>query len=168
MRFKTLVFLGILTTFILQFSLAPKKNIKVLNFNEFEPHLYFQNDSVYVINFWATWCTPCIKELPYFQQIADQTKNKKVKILLVSLDFPKQVDTRLVPFLERNNIDLEVLLLNDPDQNAWIDKVHKEWSGSIPATLIYSKENREFYEKAFTYKELETVINSKINDYENN
>jgi thiol-disulfide isomerase/thioredoxin len=167
MRFKTLFFLGLLTTFILQFSLAPK-SIKVLNFDDFEPHLHLKNDSLYIINFWATWCTPCVKELPYFQDIANSVKDKKVKFLLVSLDFPKQIDTRLIPFLERNNIDLEVLVLDDPNQNVWIDKVHKDWSGAIPATLIYNKEKRDFYEKAFTYEELENIINSKISNYENN
>lgn len=166
MRFKTLILIGALTTFILQFSLAPEK-IRVLNFNQFEPHLHFKNDSVYVVNFWATWCTPCVKELPYFQKIADNSKNKKIKFLLVSLDFPEQVDTRLIPFLERNNIDLEVLVLDDPNQNTWIDKVHTEWSGAIPATLIYSSDERNFYEKAFSYEELQNIINSKIEDYEN-
>ena len=167
MRFKTLLILGLLTTFILQFSLAPK-SIKVLNFNEFEPHLHLKNDTIYVINFWATWCTPCVKELPHFQKIADNTTGKKIKFLLVSLDFPSQVDTRLIPFLERNNIDMEVLVLDDPNQNAWIDKVHEDWSGAIPATLVYTKDEREFYEKSFTYEQLENIVNSKINDYENN
>lgn len=167
MRFKPLIILGLLTTFILQFSLAPDK-IKVLNFNEFEPHLHLKNDTTYVINFWATWCTPCVKELPHFQKIAEESKNKKVKFLLVSLDFPKQIDTRLIPFLKRNDIDLEVLVLDDPNQNVWIDKVSEEWSGAIPATLIYTKDSREFFEKTFTYSELSNIVNSKIENYENN
>src|SRR5690606_6809447 len=65
------------------------KKVVSLNFEALEKK-YFQkkNDSIYVINFWATWCKPCIKELPAFEKIASEYADKKVKVLLVSLDFP--------------------------------------------------------------------------------
>ena len=84
-----------------------------------------------------------------------------MKILLVSLDFPAQINSRLKPFLKENNIDMETVLLDDPNQNVWINKVDPTWSGSIPATLVYSRNSRNFYEKSFTYQELKTIVEQK-------
>jgi len=136
----------------------------VLTFDEFEPYLHHQSDTLYVLNFWATWCTPCVKEIPALEKIREEYSNKNLRVILVSLDFPKQIESRLIPFLGQYSIHSEVIVLNDPDSNRWIEKVDPDWSGSIPATLIYHKDSREFYERSFTYDELKIVINSKINE----
>jgi len=138
------------------------QDIRITDFKGLEPLLNQQNDTTYVINFWATWCMPCVKELPYFQQIHDEFSQEKVKVILVSLDFLKHLDTRLKPFLQKNKLSPEVILLNDPDSNAWIDKVSPDWSGAIPATVIYNRNFRNFYEKSFTYEELQTIINQNL------
>jgi thiol-disulfide isomerase/thioredoxin len=161
MRFKTI--LGLLSTSLLLFSAGvSQEDIRVLNFSQLEPHLHLKTDTVYLVNFWATWCKPCVEELPAFQKISDEYKNENVKILLVSLDFPSQVDSRLKPFLSENDISMKTVLLDDPNQNVWINKVHPSWSGSIPATLIYSGNSRDFYEKSFTYTELKKIVEQKI------
>lgn len=130
-----------------------------LNFEELEKN-YFQkkNDSIYIINFWATWCKPCIKELPAFEKLAVDYADEKVKVLLVSLDFPDKLDSQVVPFIKKNNIKSEVVLLDDADANNWIPKVSPKWSGAIPATIIYKNETRKFYEQSFTFEELETEL----------
>jgi len=150
---------------ILLFSFLPvlkSQDIRISDFKGLEPLLNKQNDTTYVINFWATWCMPCVKELPYFQQIHDEFSQEKVKVILVSLDFLKHLDSRLKPFLQKNKLSPEIILLNDPDSNAWIDKVSPDWSGAIPATIIYNKNFRNFYEKSFTYEELQTIINQNL------
>ena len=68
------------------------------NFEELAFIFQQQNDTTYVINFWSTWCAPCVKELPYFEQVNQKYTNRKVKVILVSLDFPKQLETKLKPF----------------------------------------------------------------------
>ena len=138
------------------------QDIRITDFKGLEPLLNKQNDTTYVINFWATWCMPCVRELPYFQQIHDEFSQEKVKVILVSLDFLKHLDSRLKPFLQKNKLSPEVILLNDPDSNAWIDKVSPDWSGAIPATIVYNKNFRNFYEKSFTYEELQTIINQNL------
>jgi thiol-disulfide isomerase/thioredoxin len=135
----------------------------MLSFDDFAPYLNYQNDTVYVINFWATWCAPCVEEIPAFEKIQQDYANNKVRIILVSLDFPGQIETRLIPFLKKYSISSEVIVLNDPDSNRWIDKVHPDWSGAIPATLVYDSKERELFEKSFTYDELNSIINYKIN-----
>jgi thiol-disulfide isomerase/thioredoxin len=136
--------------------------IEMLDFNEFEPWLYKETDSVYVINFWATWCAPCVREIPAFEEIHEKYGPEKVKVVLVSLDFPNQVDSRVLPFMERMNIQSKVILLDDPFSNRWIGRVSEEWSGAIPATVIYSKDYRGFYEREFKFEELEDIIKPLI------
>ena len=129
-----------------------------MDFNEFEPLLHQERDTVYVVNFWATWCGPCIKEIPYFEQLGVKYQESNLKIIMVSLDMPNQIESKLIPFIEKNNMKNEVILLDDPDFNSWIPVVDKEWTGAIPATLIYSNSFREFYAKEFTFTELEEIV----------
>lgn len=133
-----------------------------MDFSQFEPHLQKSADTVYIINFWATWCKPCIKELPDFEKINQDYKDKNVKVYLVSLDFPDKHDELLIPFIKEHKIKSEVIHLTDTDANQWIDKVSPFWSGAIPATVIYKGNSREFYEKTLTFDELKKIVESKI------
>lgn len=136
--------------------------IKVVNFEEFQPIIQKNNDTTYVINFWATWCIPCVKELPYFEDINSEFKDRKFKMILVSLDFKSQMESSLIPFIEKKNIESEVILLSDPDANTWISMVNEDWTGSIPATIIYNKDHNSFTEGSLTYNELKETITKYI------
>lgn len=136
--------------------------LKSFDFKGLESYLQKSNDTTYVVNFWATWCLPCVKELPHFEKLNHTFSHKKVKVLLVSIDMPTKVETSLIPYIKKKNLRSEVVLLNDPDANSWIDKVDKSWSGSIPATIIYNANHRKFYERSFTYEELEKELISII------
>jgi thiol-disulfide isomerase/thioredoxin len=107
--------------------------------------LFFQknDDTTYVINFWATWCKPCVAELPYFEQLHQAYQNQPVKVLLVSMDFPKDLHKKLLPFVRERKLQAPVLALIDMDYNAWIDRVSEKWDGAIPFTVIYRNKNRE-------------------------
>jgi thiol-disulfide isomerase/thioredoxin len=132
--------------------------VSVVDYNGLAPILNKKNDTIYVVNFWATWCKPCVKELPAFEQLGIAYKDKKVKVILVSLDFPEKLTSQVLPFLESNEIASEVILLDDADANSWIPKISEEWSGAIPATIVYKNEIRTFYERSFSYQELETEL----------
>jgi thiol-disulfide isomerase/thioredoxin len=143
----------------LQYNIAQQTgDIKILRFDQLEPLLHKNNDTTYVVNFWASWCIPCRKELPAIEKIHKDFSDKPVEVLLVSLDFPNQIEGSLVPFLTNNNITARVVLLNDPNSNVWINEVDPSWSGAIPATLVYNKNNREFFEKELDYNTLKTII----------
>lgn len=128
-------------------------------FNRLEPLFHFDNDTTYVINFWATWCKPCIKELPYFEEFNSKYAREKVKVVLVSLDFPKQVESNLIPFVKRKKLKSKVVVLLDGTYHEWIDKVSPDWSGAIPATYIYKgRQNHLVGEPFEDFEELEKTI----------
>ena len=136
--------------------------VPVLDFDTFEPWLNRETDSVYVINFWATWCAPCVRELPAFEAIHEKYAEHKVKVLLVSLDFPNHMESRLLPFIAERQLKSRVIMLDEPNANRWIPIVSEEWSGAIPATVIYGRGFRQFYEREFTLEQLEEIIQPLI------
>ncbi|MCH7525155.1 MAG: TlpA family protein disulfide reductase [Bacteroidetes bacterium] len=137
--------------------------LEVYDFDGLEPLLNKQGDKVYVVNFWATWCAPCIKEIPHFEKLNANYKNKNVEVLLVSLDFPFNYDKKLKPYIKKHKLQSKVVVLDDPDMNSWMSKVSEEWTGAIPVTIIYNKEKRQFYERTFTYNELENEVKQFLN-----
>jgi thiol-disulfide isomerase/thioredoxin len=139
------------------------QQIPVLNFEQLEPMLKQKNDTLYVINFWATWCKPCVEELPHFMEINSQYADKKFKMILVSLDFASQLDSKVIPFVKDKKIDSQVVLLSDPDANTWINRVNESWTGSIPATIIYKKDFYFFNENTMSYNELDKIIKQNLN-----
>ena len=134
--------------------------VETLNYDQLKPLLYQGGDQVYVVNFWATWCAPCIKELPYFEQL---NSRPDVEVLLVSLDFPKHKESRLLPFLKKHQLQSQVVHLDDTRENYWINAISKDWSGALPATIIYTQERREFYEGEFSEVELIKTVESFLN-----
>ena len=141
----------------ISFSLLSAQTVPSLNYTELKPLLNQSDDKVHVVNFWATWCAPCIKELPYFEAL---NKRKNIEVLLVSLDFPKHKQSRLLPFINNNKLQSKVVLLDDADENYWINDINANWSGAIPATLIYNSQKRDFYERSFTKNELLNLVES--------
>ena len=132
--------------------------LEVYDFDGIEKYLHTETDKVYVVNFWATWCAPCVKELPYFEQLNANYANQNVEVILISLDFPQKYESKLKPFIIDKKLKSKVIALDDTDANSWIPKVNENWSGAIPATLIYTKDKRQFYETSFNYDELETEL----------
>lgn len=67
-------------------------------------------------------------------------------------------DSKLKPFIEKKDLKSKVIVLNDDDENTWINEIDPSWSGSIPATIIYNKNERKFFERSFTFEELEAEV----------
>ncbi|MBI1182651.1 redoxin domain-containing protein [bacterium] len=145
-------------------SAQKERKIKVYKkYKNLEPLLHKNNDTTYVINFWATWCKPCVAELPYFDALTNDYAGEKLKVVLVSIDFEENLQKRLLPFLDKAAIESEVVLFDDPAQHEWIPKIDEKWSGAIPATYIYHGKKHEFFEKSFTQKELNDVVEKYLN-----
>ncbi len=139
------------------FSNKPKApRVLEVKWSALEKILNSNTDTTYVVNFWATWCGPCVKELPCFEELNRNFASQKVRIVLVSMDFVQDREARLIPMVERMKLKSTVWLLNEPDANSWIEKVDAKWSGALPATLIFNpmQVKRTFYEKSFDYETL--------------
>ncbi len=121
-------------------------------------------DTVFVLNFWATWCAPCVEELPDFEKLNKEYAGKKVKIVLVSTDFKKQVDSKVKPFVKERGLENLAVFMDESNPNKWIDSVDVSWSGAIPATLVWSKRKgvSQFFEKKLTYEELEGAVKTGL------
>ena len=161
MKYLVLVFI------FLNLSCNSNKNspiiLEVHDFDGVAPYLELDGSKTYVVNFWATWCAPCVKELPYFEELQENYPDA-VEVILVSLDFPHQYETKLKPFIQKHGLKSKVVVLDDPDMNTWIPKVNPQWDGAIPVTLIYNKSKRVFYSRTFTYQELETELKTFFNN----
>ena len=162
---RKILSLLITLSLVLSFSCSDKsdKNIQVVDFDEFYSKIDLSSDDTYVINFWATWCSPCVNELPYFESVNKEYSDKNVKVLLVSLDFPSQIESKLKPYLKKNMIKSNVILLDDSKMNKWVPRVSEKWDGGIPATLIVNSSNYNFYPNPFEKEELVTEILKVIN-----
>lgn len=117
-------------------------------------------DTLYVINFWATWCKPCVQELPSFDSLHVLSKNKTVKVILVSLDFSEDTEKKVKPFLLKQGIRAECILLDEVNGNNFISKISSEWTGAIPATLFKKGDQQKFVEKKMNLKEIEKQLDS--------
>lgn len=135
--------------------------IPVEKFDQLENRWLKNNDTVYLVNYWATWCKPCVEELPDFIELEKQMKNEKFKMILVSLDFPSQIDSRVIPFLKENKIESEVVILDDK-ANYWINQVNKNWDGDIPVTQIIQNKEKEFYNSSLNLEELKKIVQPKL------
>jgi len=117
------------------------------------------SDEVKVVNFWATWCAPCIKELPLFEKINQDRKDAKVTLVSMDIDLDPNPE-KVYKFVSRKKLQSQVVILNERNPNDWIDKIEKEWSGALPATLLINTKNgkRKFVEKELHEGDLEKLI----------
>ncbi len=140
---------------------ALAQTVPVIGLDNLEKRLENGADTTYVVNFWATWCGPCVKELPYFETLGGNNSDKKFKVLLVTLDFVENLQSKVIPFIEQKGIQNEVLLLDESNPNEWIPRVSEKWSGAIPATIFVNthKKTRHFHEGSFKEGELEIKLN---------
>ena len=140
------------------------QDIPFIKIAQLEQWMNADNDTTYVLNFWATWCGPCVAELPSFEQLNEKYAAQKVKVVLISTDFKRNVETTLKPFVKRKNLQSQVVFMDESNPNDWVNLVSPEWSGAIPATLILSKHKgkRLFFEKQMTFKELEKKLLSVL------
>ena len=117
-----------------------------------------------IINFWATFCIPCIEEIPYFIQKTKDFKEQKVSLLLVSLDMEDYYPKKITNFAGKHNFTAPIAWLNETDADLFCPRIDKSWSGAIPATLFVNNATgyRKFFEDQLSEKQLENEIHSML------
>jgi thiol-disulfide isomerase/thioredoxin len=144
---------------VLSFARASAQRIAALSADGVVAHCS-SKDTIYIVNFWATWCAPCVGELPEFNALARKYEGMPVKILMVSLDFKEDVPYKLPRFVEMKKLTPEVVWLSDTDPNVFIPKIDNTWQGSIPATVIVhpGKAFKTFIEGTVTVKQVSRIV----------
>ena len=153
MNYKFFIFTILLSVSSLIVS-AQSKTVELITYPQLEKRVS-NADTVYIVNFWATWCGPCVAELPNFDKLQQTYKGQPLRVLLVSMDFKSKLNT-VKAFAKGNKIISEVCLADKPSEQVFIDQIDKSWSGALPGTMIVNAKKgiRKFYEKEFTYDEL--------------
>lgn len=130
--------------------------LEVVSFKTFEQMTQKPSDKIRIYNFWATWCAPCVKEMPAFEKVSSEDQG--VDLFFISLDDGRRLE-RVASFIEKRAVKSPVFLLDDEDFNSWTKKVSEKWSGAIPATLfVKSNGERIFYEGELNESELKELI----------
>ena len=148
--------------FVFSVGYAQNQEIKVIQFDKLEDLMAVNGNEVKIFNFWATWCKPCIEEMPVFETISQNYRLKGVDVYLISMDFMKDLE-RVNTFVSKKELSSKVMLLNEPDYDSWINRVDPSWSGALPATLIVSKDGKFFFERKMELAELRQKIDSLLN-----
>jgi len=125
-----------------------------------------KSDTPVIVNFWATYCVPCIKEIPYFQEVVKQYEEKGVKLLLVSLDFRESFPDKISSFADKRKFTSPIVWLDETDADYFCPKVDSTWSGVMPATLFINnkKGHRSFFEEEMSKEKFESEIRKIVND----
>jgi thiol-disulfide isomerase/thioredoxin len=123
-----------------------------------------KNDTVYVVNFWATFCKPCIEEIPHFIRLVEKYKTQKVKLLLVSLDLPGYYPVRIAAFAKKNNFNTNHVWLNETNADHFCPMIDPKWSGAIPATIIVNNKTgyKKFTEDQMSAEEFEKTLKEAL------
>lgn len=139
--------------------LIESKASKIITFKQYQK-IIKNNNKTLLVNFWATWCKPCVEELPYFETIQKKYGDDNFEVLLVSLDFLEEYESKFLPYLKENKIVSKAYLLNYEDNKNWIDKVSAQWSGALPSTIIYSNEGKTTYfkEGELSLQQLDSLV----------
>lgn len=120
---------------------ATPERYKVFDtYDDLQTHVSKYANQTVVINFWATYCVPCVKEVKLFDQLQEKYRSNNVKVIMVNLDFKSQLKQRLDKYLNEHSLpNLEIVVLADQDADSWVPRVASDWDGSLPFTMVLSK-----------------------------
>lgn len=119
-----------------------------------------------VISFWATYCLPCIKEIPIFEQVVKEHETKGVKMLLVSLDFKESYPDKISRFAKKRKFRSQITWLDETNADYFCPRVDSSWSGVMPATLFVNNKKavRNFVEEEMPREKFEAELKKILND----
>lgn len=154
-KFSAFVFL-----LFLSFTLYSQEVKTIASTDEYKALLDNSKGKVVLVNFWATWCPPCVKEFPELVKLYNEYKDKEFVLMFISLDDKSEYDSKLLPFLKKQGVDFTSYFGNFSNPETIMNYVDKSWQGEIPYTGIYDKEGNLVKSLLGnkTYEQFETEI----------
>jgi len=124
-------------------------------------------DSVHsplIVNFWASWCKPCVHEIPWFEKCVNEYKEKGIVLVLVSLDFGRDFPTGISNFAKQQGYTSRIIFLDEKNADYFCPLIDKSWDGSIPVSLFVNsnKKYKRFYNQQLPEPQLRIAINELV------
>src|SRR5688572_10022486 len=144
---------------------AAGQDIPKWKINDLEAYI-MKSDKPTVVNFWATFCKPCIAEIPHFQKLVRQYEKDSVQLLLVSLDMKEMYPEKIKAFASEHTFTAPIVFLDETNADVFCPRVDEKWSGAIPASLFINNKTgyRKFVEEEMSEQKFETELKSLIGD----
>ncbi len=138
------------------------QNIELVKVTDVMEEIKQKDDTTRIVNLWATWCAPCVKELPYFEEINQSYQDKKVKVILVAVE---DTEEKVRRFVEKKQLKAVVWLLDETDANYWIPEINDDWQGDIPVTRAVNEAQGldVFHRGEITPEELKQLVEKSLN-----
>jgi thiol-disulfide isomerase/thioredoxin len=158
---------NLLFVFVLFFSCRQANSQSIAKWKITDLQEYIsKSDTPTIVSFWATYCGPCIKEIPYFQEVVKQYEKKGVKLLLVSLDFKESFPDKISSFADKRKFTSTIVWLDETNADYFCPKVDSKWSGVMPSTLFINnkKGHRSFFEEEMSKDKFETELKKILTD----
>lgn len=121
----------------------PEIAVETINESGYEKLVRERNGKILLVNVWATWCVPCVQEFPDLVRLANEYQGSEVEIVGISADFPDEIDRKIVPFLKRQKAGFKNYVRDFSSDEAFINQVNPDWSGALPATIIYGRDGEQ-------------------------
>lgn len=130
---------------------------------ELEEHIKKSGKPI-IVNFWATYCIPCIEEIPYFQDVIKNYKDQEIELLLVSMDFEEMYPGKIRKFADKLKFKAPIVWLNETNADYFCPIIDPRWSGVMPATLFVNNKTgfRSFYEEKISKEKFEQEIKKLV------
>jgi thiol-disulfide isomerase/thioredoxin len=149
--------------FLLVTSIVFSQTIKKVKITEVEEYIK-NSDHPLVVNCWATWCAPCIEEIPYFMETVKKYSDQKVELLLLSLDFPTSYPNKILELIKKKKFEATFFWLNETNADYFCPKVDPKWDGTLPSTLLVNNKTgyRQFFGRPMTDRQVELEVKKLV------
>ena len=158
-RFSLSCYFILATCYFLLATCTQSQEIKKVRIDELDEYIT-RSTVPLIVNFWATWCAPCIEEIPYFQETVKKYNGENVKLLMVSLDFENAFPGKIKTFARNKNVASQIFWLDESNADIFCPRIDSAWSGSIPASLFINNKTgyRKFFERQLTPRQVEKEV----------
>jgi len=167
-KFVTIIFAGNMKTllfvvFLFFSAIATAQQVKSVKVTDLENTIK-ESKTPLIVNFWATFCVPCLEEIPYFQEITGQYKAKNVSLVFVSLDMKEAYPVKVNEMAKRLKLIYPVVWLNETNADYFCPKIDTSWTGGMPSSLFVNNATgyHKFFEEPLSKEQLQKEIESMI------